>query len=436
LPEPWIDLGQSLQPPHGGAGRNLSVHIGVDFGSAYTKLALRFADKVFPVAWDGLSGARVPFFLAGEISRMSNGDLLVGRAPSASETKSGIKLPFLRSDPTLEARASAVAFLAWVLRYARAWLFKEYGGMLRGRRLAWNLAIGCPTDAIESKGLVETYLHLASAGWLLSRSTRRFGMDSALRALEVARADSESAQLDSLGVVPEFVAQIAGYARSSQRQRGLHFLVDVGAGTLDLATFNVEKDPNDRTRDHFPILHSAVELLGTHLLMEARNRKLGGMLPWNDAGRVPSTEEIAAQMPKHSAAVHAADAAFGRELQTHIGRVIQITKGRRSPLSPAWREGLPVFMAGGGSSCDLYRRAVLATCSDLAVRPISLPLAVGDDNKQSRIERSDLHRLSVAYGLTSDSSLLARITASGDIENFVLTRSERQRPDRDDLYAK
>lgn len=60
---------------------------------------------------------------------------------------------------------------------------------------------------------------------------------------------------------PEFVAQVAVYARSPQRQDGLHLLVDCGAGTLDIATFNVGRQPGTN-EDIYPILQSEVAPLG------------------------------------------------------------------------------------------------------------------------------------------------------------------------------
>lgn len=436
LPDAWIDAGQSLQAPGGGAGRTLSVYVGVDFGTAYTKLAIRFADKVFAVDWAGLSRAPGPFFLPGEVSRMSNGMILIGRAPHARETWSGIKQPFLTPEPSVAAQFTATAFLSWACRYARAWLFKHYGGMLRDRKLAWNLAVGCPTEAIEDKALVRTYLHVASAAWLLSRSPKPFDIDTAARSLEVAKPDPEAVQLDSLGVVPEFVAQIAGYARSSQRQPGLHFLADVGAGTLDLATFNVERDKNEEHRDHFPILERSVELLGTHFLMERRTAACSGTLRWADANLVPSTESICRAIPVSAAALQAADEGFTTDVRTRIRRVISLTKGKRSPLSPAWQHGLPVFLAGGGANCKIYRDALLHACGDCNVRPLLLPLQVSDEVDSSSVTPGDRHRLSVAYGLTSDASLLARITASKDIPDLFLFSRGAERPTRDDLYPK
>jgi hypothetical protein len=436
-PEPWLDVGRSLQPPDGGVGRNLAVYVGVDFGTAFTKLAIRFADKVHLVSWEGISGAPNPHFLPGEVSRVADGYIFVGRAPHAVETWSGLKQPFLAGAPSAEALATATAFLAWVLRYARAWLYRNHGPLLRNRKLAWNLAIGCPTDAVQDKGLVHIYQQVTAAAWLVSRSPEGCSMKTAARALEVMKdPTAEAAQLDSLAVVPEFVAQIASYARSAQRQRGLHSLIDIGAGTLDLATFNVERDQTEAHRDHYPILLSAVELLGTHFLMQARSAACGGALRWSDTGLTPNTAALVEQMSAAERLIRAADSRFTDRVCARVRRVIDLTRGKRSPLSDVWQHGLPLFVAGGGATCDLYRQAVLEACRRSSVQPIVMPLGLGEDVAASSLDEPQRHRVTVAYGLTSDAAVLARITASHEIPNLTLGQRVRQRPDRDELYGK
>ena len=79
--------------------------------------------------------------------------------------------------------------------------------------------------------------------------------------------------LDELKAVPEFVAQITSYSHSPQRADGLHLLVDCGAGTVDVVSFNVFRHPN--LEDRYQIWSSEVQPKGTRFLMESY---LGGDL--------------------------------------------------------------------------------------------------------------------------------------------------------------
>lgn len=59
-----------------------------------------------------------------------------------------LKLPMLSPDSSgTQGALPAVGFLAWVLRYTRAWLFRELKHELRSRALVWEMNLGCPTNA-------------------------------------------------------------------------------------------------------------------------------------------------------------------------------------------------------------------------------------------------------------------------------------------------
>src|SRR5690606_40090411 len=94
-------------------------------------------------------------------------------------------------------------------------------------------------------------------------------------------------------VVPEFVAQIAGYLRSTRVREGLHALVDIGSGTLDVATFNVVLPLDEGDLPTIPIFFSDIKPLGTHFLSRHRHSRLGIERRWNDAEPVQSTDSFA-----------------------------------------------------------------------------------------------------------------------------------------------
>jgi len=62
-PDAWVHDGISLQVPGGGEGKVLRVRLGIDFGTAYTKVALRVADKVYFLDWSGVSKCSEKFLL-------------------------------------------------------------------------------------------------------------------------------------------------------------------------------------------------------------------------------------------------------------------------------------------------------------------------------------------------------------------------------------
>lgn len=156
---------------------------------------------------------------------------------------------------------------AEVIRYSRAFLYRhpEVGRKLANRTLRWELNIGCPTEPHENPLVVERFRHVARTAWWLAG---RDDLDAAIIRTAWDRRDLDTGLETEPGVVPEFVAQIAGYLRSPQVNDGLHALVDVGAATLDVATFNVVLPRDGNSAPRIPIFFSAVKPLGTHFLSQ------------------------------------------------------------------------------------------------------------------------------------------------------------------------
>jgi len=438
LPADWVKAGIDLQSPGGGRGKALPVRIGIDFGTAYTKVSLRAADQVFFLTWGGVLGGGETLYLPGELSQLDSGAVFLGRAKQASSVMSNLKLPFLPgAKKGADGQAASVIFLAWVMRYARAWFYREQPALTKDRKLAWEVNIGCPTNAWESSKIVDLYRHIGLSAWRLSQSPAEIGVSASHKAIaQTSIGDCAEIGLDGLYPIPEFVAQIAGYARSPQRRGSLHLLVDCGAGTLDVVTFNVHRQPGE-DNDRYPIFSSAVEPLGTHFLMSARLSGAQAGHSWDDVAAIPSAEELSKVSGTAQNSIELADRDFLERTKGVIAQVIRETRQRRSPLAPAWEDGLPFFLTGGGAYCEVYRRAVDRACQELRVPAQYTPFPHFDAVRGNRLGDDNLHRMSVAFGLTYDRDLIGRIVPAHEIEDLVIgPKPPRERPDRDELYAK
>lgn len=436
-PDAWVSAGAALQPPTGGDGRILSVRIGIDFGTAYTKLAIRAADRVFFVPWDGVRNNGDRYFLPGEVAAGCDGMMWLGRPARAEVVRSDLKLP-AKMHASCEQQAAAVAFLAWAMRYARAWLYWAHEPLLRNRTLAWEVNLGCPTNSWSAAGIRSTYKEIGMRAWKLSQTIDGFTWDNALASMSSTRSAHAECGLDGLNLMPEFIAQIAGYVRSPQRRNGLHLLMDAGAGTVDVATFNVAYDEK-KEEDRYPIFASEVLPLGTHFLMESRLRRLGATrAAWDDLQVVPDPEEIARQLGVNVAQVRMLDEEFIARLSAAVERILNYTHTKRYGKAPEWRDGLPAFLSGGGSDCDIYRRGLASAFARHGVTLKRATFPIPQEAETAVAER--FHRLSVAHGLTQDAESIGRILSPHEIEHAPrfdpLVDTLRERPDRDELYPK
>jgi len=440
MPE-WSDAGRSLQHPEHGVGRStpMPVRIGLDFGTAFTKVVVRVGVDLVPVEWSAVTGDDSEtgrYVIPGLVVRAPDGEFCWRRFTKA-DIRGNLKLPVIEMAGSDECPIAAVAYLALVIRYARAFLYQdaEIGRRLVGRSLRWELNIGCPTEPHENPKIVDVFRRIARTAWSLAAKDR-------LKEQDVAAAwkldNCETGLEADPGVLPEFVAQIAGYLGSPQVKKGLHALIDIGAATLDVATFNVVLRNDRASPPRIPIFFSSVRPLGTHYLRHNRYSRLGLDLSWNDAAPVESSNDFGQRNGKSLAEVVAVDKEFVGQIVDCIIRVINQTRinTRGDPRSEAWREGLPIFVTGGGANCVLYRQAIEQAEGKLKslisrspnFRFIELNPTSGN---APRIEISD--RLTVALGLTEDAENIARVVPHRDIE--PITYGTPERVDHTDLYG-
>jgi len=444
MPE-WGDVGRSLQHPEHRGERSapMAVRVGVDFGTAFTKVAIRAGVDLVRVEWSAVTGDDSEtgrYVVPGFVVRAPDGEFC-WRGVIEADIRGNLKLPVIEMAGSDECPIATVAYLALVIRYARAFLYRnaEIGRNLVGRSLRWELNIGCPTEPHESPKVVDVFRRIARTAWLLAAEDRLAEQDVVAA---WSLADCETDLEAEPGVVPEFVAQIAGYLGSPQVKEGLHALIDIGAATLDVATFNVVLRNDRASPPRIPIFFSAVRPLGTHYLRHNRHSRLGLDLSWNDAAPVESSDDFGQRNGKPLDAVVAVDEEFLGEIVRCIIGVIDGTRtnARGDPRSAAWREGLPIFVTGGGANCVLYRQAIGVVQREVRLRVSQRPgssthFRLIELNPTSgsarRIVAGD--RLTVALGLTEDAENIARVVPHRDIE--PITQGTRERVDHTDLYG-
>ena len=444
MPE-WSDVGRSLQHPEhlGQRPTPMAVRIGVDFGTAFTKVAIRAGVDLVTVEWSAVTGDDSEtgrYVVPGFVVRAPNGEFCWQRFTEA-DIRGNLKLPVVEIAGTDECPIASVAYLALVIRYARAFLYRstDIGRRLAGRSLRWELNIGCPTEPHENPKVVQVFRRIAETAWQLATREHLYESDITTA---WKTAETDIGLETEPGVVPEFVAQIAGYLGSPQVKEGLHALIDIGAATLDVATFNVVMRNDRASPPRIPIFFSAVRPLGTHYLRHNRHSRLDLDLSWNDATPVESADDFGQRNGKILDEVVAVDEEFVGQIVRCIFGVIDGTRTnvRGDPRSAAWREGLPIFVTGGGSNCVLYRQAIEVVQREVSVRVKQrlgsskhfrlIELSPTSGNTR-RIEASD--RLTVALGLTEDAENIASVVPHRDIE--PITQGTKERVDHTDLYG-
>ncbi len=415
-PDDWVSLGGATTLS--ATGNTYDVYLGIDFGTAYTKASIGFGGDVFIVDWEGVKAGEERFTLPGEFSVLRDRSCILGRSRDAARVASDLKLPFLEGNASNATLIDTTVFLALIMRYVRAWWFYRHQGIIQNRSLKWHVNLGAPTTPWHDNEVRRKYEDAAKAAWMISLGMAPISPDQAEHALLGRLKGFKDESLPHIEIVPEFVAQIASYTRSPQRQHDLHLLIDVGAGTVDVVTFNVHRD-DQSGEDRFPIFSAAVKNLGTHYLM---SRRLQSCLverqgSWDDASSVPSAVKFSEVSGMRLEEVQCADEAHTTDVASAISSVLRRTRMKRYRRSPNWTGGIRVFLCGGGSSCDTFvpSLSVAASQAGVPLSPIRLPLP--ERLKAQNLSPEQFHRVSVAFGLGMDVFNLGQIVSMAEVED-------------------
>lgn len=362
--------------------------IGLDFGTAFTKVVI--GEVTYAHA--------IPF---GEYGNLLPSKVYVNYKGNCFLTQkqgehvlTDLKLPLLLKNSSEVDHVAIVSFLALVFLECRSWstqsIYKEF-------TIDWLVNVGLPTESYHDESLSKLYRQLISAAWVLS-----FCNDITIKLAELVMKELQCDTLtipaeyilssDVINLFPEFAAQIVGYVQSPSRREYSHLLIDVGAGTLDVAMFIVTNDDGEWL---FQTTGKDIKALGADIL--AKHRVLNGKSS-TEFGRInscPNDEEIAKAIGVTLNELLKIDKPFSKAVNISLNKVVSSVAGGYK-----FHDLITTFICGGGSHVELYRKEVAVINNGYPLKILSLP--VPERLRSEGITLSNYHRLSVAYGLSYD----------------------------------
>lgn len=413
------DLPPMVESPEG----KLAI-LGLDFGTAFTKAMVQWKRRHHPVDWSLAVESDDPYLMASAFSESPDGRCVLGAFPGWT-MREGIKLRLLSGQDMAQSDfMDAVIFVALSLRFAHQWLMGTSEEAREGVR--WNLHLGLPARAWDDGVAARNFKVVARAARKLAA---RSGPISRSAVVAVLR-EREGSNSPAVSVFPEFACQLYSYLESPERADDLHMLVDIGAGTLDIASFNVFPKDDELL---LPIFSSEVHLLGAHYLIAALAGREGRGV-WEDSDSSLDDQSVAIRTEETVTAVAERRSLYLSSVTSAYGSVAADAK-RAYPTSPAFRGGscIRLFLCGGGSRIPALRdhfhqiaiayerHGVRYGVSDL-VTPRGIVGQIGD--------RFD--RLSVAYGLSQLAPNIGNVMRSATLEPlFVAERPMEKHRDDD-----
>ena len=434
-------------PDASNATSAVDVVIGFDFGTACTKVIFRtpYADdaRAWAIPFDGMAHPTSQYLLPSQVWLSPNDEFSLSKQPEGVLCKD-IKRSFVSIDPEcsadnhMEAEVVTVAFLALTLHEARTWFLKEVEKRHRRSRIVWHFNLGMPSADYADTDLCDVYKRVADAAWLLSQR-ERITVETAEEALNYCDAATSRAEIN---VVPEVAAEVVGYAHSHFREEGLHVMVDVGAGTLDICGFILRGTDGE---DRYRLLTGDVTPLGVIELYNCRMRGVQSSsgiqtprfskdfdpissIPDDLTAYAPLLEQMpAGERRRLEEGLQKANAEYSMKFRRRLWTTVADLKTKRCPHEPQWGRGsrLSIFLCGGGAAVPLYKdalrkfeaqfvRSYVRNSAGIKLsslpKPRQLEATIGDEL---------YHRLAVAWGLSCPEIDIGAITRPAEIEDII-----------------
>lgn len=358
LTRPGIATGEAMDARR---RRRIDAHLGIDFGTRFTKVVLRAPHVGLSVPLSLGSEAR-PLF-PSRVAVLGDQVYPPDLAPPAGATF----VDYLKMRLTLgaggvfgarhtsrdEIAALNACYLAGVLRLAKA---SAIGTDLiaRDAEVRWLAQVGVPAVTYDSPDLAR-FEDVCTVAWAWQNEAPAACSRSALTQAYNEVLVSRPARQDSpIQVAPELSAAIFHIASRPDAPEGVYAFVDIGGGTLDGTVFTLQRGPTPTVN----ILSALVKPLGTIPIAaqlaegegfeEAERRLVVGPLTAADRQRLVSMEH------RVSSLLHEVIARAVLKLYS-----LDFVSLARSDLDQRMRTNryhtVPVMLAGGGARSAWYR---------------------------------------------------------------------------------
>jgi hypothetical protein len=378
------------------------VHIGIDFGTSYTKACFYVLDRderaivVWKKEWQSRGGALLPSILW-----LDDGDTVSMNPPASGRAREiryfkmavagqliGESVHPLRKTRVSPYRLYSAFFIARTLACIEEYVKQKYGFFLRQRTIQLSGSMGIPISYFDSSLNEDFSEILAAARYMQDRLTDA----EPLSRLDELYSASLTAERDPrFATVPELYAEASGLFSDYHTPAGSYALFDIGGGTVDGATVYFSRS-NGLPSVNF--LTAEVDSLGIEIVANQLVR----------AGVDVTQESARTRLLKPHDQFYPATRDLKHSLQNHTAKVIVPVKKKLPAVWSSAKE-LPVVVCGGGQSSGWHRAGIRSTYTEFQHDHCNIPrYSLQDINPFggdfSDVPPDQIHRYLIAIGLS------------------------------------
>jgi len=399
---------------------NKRLVIGLDFGTAFTKVVIGDNRVRYAVPFAEFAHPDNQYLLPSILGIDENNICGLSNAINARNAADNLKFPLIDNTFTDNDLLRISAFLALVFRATTGWLLERYKKRYSRTELTWSINAGLPVDSDGNPELSRIYKQVLHTAWVISvlpgpvtlNRVRQFmrAEESTFDAFP-AVYKSRIINKDLINTFPGCCAQICGYVHSKKCNDDLHMLIDIGAGTMNIATFMVDNSYEDGASNSRCKLYScAVEPIGVNYLLKRRyeNLKLSndGLNLFKD---IPDVSAFSRAHDLTAKDIKFADTLYSGDAARLINKILDSTKNKYCPNSSHWESGVLTFTYGGGARLEIVKDIIYTLENKAPPRKIkSISLNPPYDLMAENLPDGSYDRISVAYGLSFNAGQIGK----------------------------
>lgn len=344
----------------------ISIHLGIDFGTSYTKVCFRHLDTdesgFLPLIKNDSFG-----FVESSVKLQQNRIYtpLDDEWDSISEKKEYypyLKMSFLdgvkeKKDNNPDKIEVLVAFfLASVLQHIRKMFIIQEKERVYNKHIRWSSSVGLPVSYYDDSCL-KYFKNLVESAWMLSELENIPNDVNTLSSIIQKFTLNVKNKNLPCSIVPEMVASVYPFVFSQAAVNNLYVYIDIGGGTLDAATFVLTE--NSDKEKQINLLDAEIKDLGVEKIIE----KYSQVTCEKDGRKCRLYNFLIRYFLFHYTKKYHDTIGFNSEqskedIKRHIAKCLVDSKKRDDYNWHEKMDELNIFLAGGGSRSSWYKTAI------------------------------------------------------------------------------
>ena len=391
----------------------VSIHLGLDFGTSYTKVCFRQLETddsgvLFLDRGDefGFIESSVKIYEEEIITPFDdNWDKTSNQIHKIDNLKM-ILLDKNFSEEKVDAEMLNILiiyYLARIIQQSRVSFIEQQKERCFNKSIHWSASIGVPVKYFDSKELT-VIQDLFNIAWQISEIVNLSNkIQNVSEIIRNVKNRTDRCNIPCFAV-PEVVAAICSFINSQAAMDNIYLFMDIGGGTFDISSFSLI---NNQGEKRINILDTQIEPLGIKGFVNKYAYAVNGDWKENSDQIKKYVEKCLFNSNRSTHKLTDCNWEQGEEdIKQLVAKAVMNAKTVDDKNWFSKMQELQIFLGGGGSESPWYKESINRTYVNRQLKNSGIPcfrfqeMGIPDDFHLDEKFLKKFHRYAVSYGLS------------------------------------